>query len=107
LFGWLFVDAYSGKLAALGRQRDARTDDDESQRRAQASRRDAVDTGADDCRCFVHSATFLEKILPLRWSAIRRSQRTIFPAEEIDSTGAGGVDVVAENDIFGVAIGGC
>jgi len=31
---------------------------DQRKRREQASRRDAVDTRADDCRCFVHGRDF-------------------------------------------------
>jgi hypothetical protein len=50
----LFAATHTSKLASLGRQRDAGADNDASERRAQASRRDAIDTGADDCRCFVH-----------------------------------------------------
>jgi hypothetical protein len=50
----LFAATHSSKLPPLNHQCDARTDDDDSECRAQASRRDAVDTGADDCRCFVH-----------------------------------------------------
>jgi hypothetical protein len=62
LFGRLFIGAYKGKLAALDRERDADPDHDESHRRAQASRRDTIDAGANNCWCFVHSATFLETI---------------------------------------------
>src|ERR1035437_4364311 len=46
----------------------------------QTSRRNAVDAGADDCRCFVHGATFLKDVRSVRWPAIRRSQSTIFRA---------------------------
>jgi hypothetical protein len=46
----LFVGAYAdtGEIAALRSQRDATTDDDESERRAQASGRDTVDAGIYD-----------------------------------------------------------
>jgi hypothetical protein len=56
--GRLLVGAHAGKLPTFCRQRDPSTDDDESERRTQASRRYAVDTGADNCRCFVHGAIF-------------------------------------------------
>ena len=48
-------------FALLCRQRDASTDDNESERRTQASGRDAVNASSDDGRCFVHSVTFLEE----------------------------------------------
>src|SRR5665647_835856 len=55
-------------------------DQNESKGSEQTSRRDAVDAGADDCRCFVHGATFLKDVPSVRWPAIRRSQSTIFRA---------------------------
>jgi len=57
------ADADASKLPPFCAQCDAGTDDNESQGRAKASGRDAVDTGADDCWCFVHSATFSDKLL--------------------------------------------
>ena len=44
------------KLPPLCGQRDTNTDDDKRKRRAQTSGCDAIDTGADDRRCFVHGA---------------------------------------------------
>jgi hypothetical protein len=62
LFGRLFVPVHTGKFASLCSQRHPRPDYNNSERRAQASRCDAVDAGANDCRRFVH-ATFLLPIL--------------------------------------------
>jgi hypothetical protein len=39
--------------------RDIGSDQNESEHCAQASRRDAIDSGADDCRFFEHGGTFL------------------------------------------------
>ena len=57
---------------------DKRPYQNQSQCCAKAPGRDAVDTGADDCRCLEHG-----RDLPLvfsRWSSNRRSQSTIFRA---------------------------
>jgi hypothetical protein len=75
LFGRLFVGAPAGELASLCSQRDGRSNENEGERRAQASRRYAVDTGADDCRCFVHGATFPDD-----------------PASPLDRPGSAGVN---------------
>jgi hypothetical protein len=53
-----FVGAHMGELASLYRQSNAGNDHDKRERRAQASWRDTVDAGPDDCRCFVQSVTF-------------------------------------------------
>ena len=55
-----FVGANTGELASLYRQSSASNDHDKRERRAQASWRDTVDAGPDDCRCFVQSVTFPE-----------------------------------------------
>jgi hypothetical protein len=47
-------------------QRDAGSDNNECDCRAQTSRRDTVNASADNCRCFVHGPTFLEQTLPLK-----------------------------------------
>jgi hypothetical protein len=46
------------KLALFDGKSDGGSNEDDRERRAQASRRDAVDTGADDCRCFEHGHDF-------------------------------------------------
>lgn len=61
----LFAATHPSELASLGSQRHG-GNDDESKGGAQVSRRNAVDAGTDDCRCFVHGATFPEEILSFR-----------------------------------------
>jgi len=71
LFGRLFGSTNAGELASLCGQYDRRPNEDHSERRAQASRRYAVNAGPDDCRCFVHGATFSDaRLSPFRWSGI-------------------------------------
>jgi hypothetical protein len=77
----LSAGAHTGERAPLYRQRDARPDDNKSKRRAQASRRYAVEAGADHCRCFVHRAAFPSISLLSRWSLLRLSQSFIFTRE--------------------------
>src|ERR1017187_3430972 len=67
-------------FAHLEMRGEPNSDQNESKGSEQTSRRDAVDAGADDCRCFVHGATFLKDVPSVRWPAIRRSQSTIFRA---------------------------
>jgi hypothetical protein len=83
LFGRLFVGAHAGELASLCSQRDGRSNENESERGAQASRRYAVNAGADDCRCFVHGvilpddpASPLAKGTPRLGSALRLAPRS-------------------------------
>src|ERR1035437_3209569 len=67
-------------FAHLEMRGEPNSDQNESKGSEQTSRRNAVDAGADDCRCFVHGATFLKDVRSVRWPAIRRSQSTIFRA---------------------------
>jgi hypothetical protein len=54
---------HPSKIPLFDHQRDADSDSDESDCRTQASRCDTVNASADNCRCFVHGATFLEQTL--------------------------------------------
>jgi hypothetical protein len=50
--------ARPGELSPLDSQRNGSGNKNDSERRTQASRCDAVDAGANNCRCFVHGANF-------------------------------------------------